>query len=252
MPRPKEALIVTNIHREQPGTILNVLRQRGWKTTVVNLDQGDAFPSPKTYGALIVMGGPPSANDSREQTPWMPQEIARIQEALAERVPYLGVCLGMQTLVKAAGGNIIQSPRKEVGFRDSYGEPPGTFYSVQLTEEGRRDPLFTGLPDTLPVFHLHGESVELPQTMNPSATLIATGDVVPNQVVRIGSNAYGTQGHFELTPEMLEVWLREDPDLLNVGKRGIEQVRKDFEQLQAEYTKTATTMYNNFFQLAEQ
>lgn len=248
MARPKEALIVTNIHREQPGTILGVLNRRGWKTTTVNLDQGDAFPSPKNYGALIVMGGPPSANDTEKQTPWMPQEISKIQEALAEGIPYLGVCLGMQTLTKAAGGEIIPSPRKEVGFRESYDDAPGKFYSIQLTEEGRKDPLFKGLPDTFPVFHLHGETVQLPTS---DATLLGTADVVPNQIVKIGKNAYGTQGHFELTPEMLEVWLREDPDLLNIGKKGIDQVRKDFQQLQQEYTKTATAIYNNFLDIIE-
>lgn len=246
MSRIKEALIVTNITREQPGTILEVLKQRGWQLTVVNLDSGETIPSPTKYGALIVMGGPPSANDTHEQTPWMPDEISKIQEALAENFPYLGVCLGMQTLVKAAGGEIVQSPRKEVGFRETYGEPLGKFYSVQLTQEGRKDPLFEGLPDTLPLFHLHGETVNFPSTMHPQAKLLATDKVVPNQIVKVGQMAYGTQGHFELTPQMLDEWLRVDPDLLNLGVRGVEQVRKDFHELQASYTQTATRMFNNF------
>ncbi len=245
----KEALIATNISREQPANILKVLKSRGWQSTIVNLEQGDVFPSPTRYGALIVMGGPPSANDSQSQTAWMPDELSKIQEALRENVPYLGVCLGMQTLVKAAGGEIIQSPRKEVGFRETYGEPPGKFYTVQLTKEGRNDSLFRRLTETLPVFHLHGETVVLSPTMNPPPVLLAGGDVVTNQIIKVGENAYGTQGHFELTPEMLEIWLQKDPDLLNLGERGIEQVRQDFQQLQREYTRVATQMYNNFLDL---
>ncbi len=251
MSRGREALIVTNIRREQPGTILYVLKKRGWTSKIVNLEAGETFPSPKSYGALIVMGGPPSANDTREQTPWMPDEIAKIQEALAAKVPYFGVCLGMQTFVKAAGGEIIKSPQKEVGFRESYGNHLGKLYSVQLTAEGREDPIFSDLPDMLPVFHLHGETVKLSPMMNPPAKLLAEGEVVTNQIVKVGDNAYGTQGHFELTPQMLEEWLKVDPDLLNLGQRGVEQVHQDFQQLQHEYTQTATKIFNNFLKLIE-
>lgn len=246
----RKALIVTNILREQPGTILEVLKERGWDSMIVNLDQGEVFPSPKDFDALFVMGGPPSANDTAEQTPWMPDEIAKIKEALTAGIPYYGVCLGFQTLVKAAGGNIIKSPRKEIGFRESY--PDGKFFSVKLTEEGKSDPIFKGLPDSLKLFHLHGESVELFPTMQPQATLLGTADVVPNQFIRIGKNAYASQGHFQVTPELLENWLKVDPDLLALGPEGVEQVWKDFQEMQETYTKTARQLYNNFLDIIEE
>ncbi|MEK7572049.1 MAG: type 1 glutamine amidotransferase [Patescibacteria group bacterium] len=251
MNNQKKVLIAINITREQPATILEVLQKRDWQATIVNLEQGEAFPSPKDFDALIVMGGPPSADDTAQQTAWMPDEIAKLQEALQANIPYLGVCLGMQTLVKAAGGVIAKSPRKEVGFRESYGEPLGKFYSMQMTDEGKNDPFFKGLDGDLPVFHLHGETVELPDTMNPKASLIATADVVPNQIVKVGQNAYGTQGHLELTPTMLQEWLKVDPDLLALGPQAVEQVWKDFLEIQEQYTKTSTTLYNNFLDIAE-
>lgn len=247
----KKVLIVTNITREQPGTILKVLQERGWQPNIVNLEQGDTFPSPKDFDALIVMGGPPSANDTAEQTAWMPDEIAKIQEALKLGIPYYGVCLGFQTLVKAAGGTITKSPRKEVGFRDSYTEPLGKFYSIQLTEAGKNDKIFKGLPDTLQLFHLHVETVELSDTMNPKATLLATGEVVPNQFIKIGENAYGSQGHFQVTPELIQAWLKVDPDLLALGSQGVEQVWKDFQELQENYIKTANKLFNNFLDIVE-
>lgn len=250
MNKKREALIVINIGREQPGAIAAVLNERGWQSTIVNLAAGEKSPSPKNFDALIVMGGPPSAKDQQVSCSWMPNEITKIKEALTENIPYFGVCLGVQTLAYAAGGEIIKSPRKEIGFRESY-NPLGKFYSIRLTEEGKNDPLFRGLSDTLSVFHLHGEAVQLTATMKPEATLLATADVVPNQVIRIGERAYGTQGHFELTPEMLEVWLQNDPDLLALGQRGIEQVRKDYQQLKEEYTKTAKHLFTNFFNVIE-
>ena len=247
----KKALIAVNITREQPGSILEVLQERGWDTTIVNLDQGKAFPSPKDFDALIVMGGPPSANDTAAQTPWMPDEIVKIQEVLELGIPYYGVCLGFQTLVKAAGGTITKSPRKEVGFRDSYTEPLGKFYSIQLTEGGKNDQIFKGLPDTLQLFHLHGETVELLPSMNPKVTLLATADVVPNQFIRVGKNAYASQGHFQVTAELLQEWLKVDPDLLALGEKGGKQVWKDFLEIQENYMKTARQLYHNFLDIAE-
>jgi GMP synthase-like glutamine amidotransferase len=246
-----KALIVTNIQREQPGAILDVLKERNWEYNIFNLGDGDTAPSPKDYDAMIVMGGPSSANDTASQTPWMSSELDKIREALALQIPYLGVCLGMQTLVKAAGGAVIKSPRKEVGFRVSYGQPLGETFSVTITSEGKTDPFFNGLPDTFPLFHLHGESVALLPSMKPTATLIATAAVVPMQIIRIGKNAYGTQGHFELTPQLLETWLAVDPDLLELGEKGMEQIRKDFKTLQDQYITTAKTLYSNFLTLAE-
>ena len=114
-----------------------------------------------------------------------------------------GICLGLQTLVKAAGGRIIKSPVRETGFLD----PEGSHFTTELTAAGKQDPLFEGLDHSFKVFHLHGETVEL----TDSITLLSTGKFCRNQIVRVGKNAYGIQCHFELTPEMLETWMNEDP-----------------------------------------
>ena len=252
MQRGKEALIALNVAREKPGTILDVLQERGWKPTIVDLEAGEAFPSPKKYGALIVMGGPPSVNLAKNapgEATWMKNELDKVREALDANVGFLGVCLGAQALAKAAGGEIITFPHsKQVGLREA-NNPKGKFYSVQLTAEGKQDPLFKGLGDTLPVFHLQGEAVQLTPDMQPAAKLLAKDKVVPTQVFKVGERAYGTQGHFELTPQMLDQWLAQDPDLLALGKRDIEQVRADFQKKKEEYTQTGRTIFNNFLNL---
>jgi GMP synthase-like glutamine amidotransferase len=247
----KHALIITNIFREQPGTISDVLQKRGWHATIVNADQGESIPSHTNFDALFVMGGPPSANDSPEITTWMPDEVEKIREALDAGIPYYGVCLGLQTLVKAAGGRSIPSLRKEVGFRDSYAKPLGKIYTIQLTEDGKNDPLLKDLPHSLQVFHLHGETVELPNSMKFTSTLLATADVVPTQFLRIGKNAYGSQGHFQVTPELLQAWLKVDPDLLELGPKGVEQCWKDYQDMQVNYLETANKFFNNFLDIAE-
>jgi GMP synthase-like glutamine amidotransferase len=169
----------------------------------------------------------------------MELEQMRIREALDAKIPYLGICLGLQTLVKAAGGKVVKSPLKEVGFKG----PDGAFFTVELTDQGKADPLFKGLKSTLNVFHLHGETVELTSQMN----LLGKGKYCPNQVVKIGSTAYGIQCHFELTPAMFEDWITGDDDLLQLDT---ESLRKDFESVKDNYRNTGRQLFNNFLDIA--
>ncbi|HEX7368509.1 MAG TPA: type 1 glutamine amidotransferase, partial [Candidatus Saccharimonadales bacterium] len=185
---------------------------------------------------LLVLGGPDSANDPTDK---MQQELAQIKRALEHGTPCLGICLGLQTLVKAAGGGVVPSKEREIGFMGAAGEQ----YTVQLTRAGRSDPLFTGLPGTLSVFQLHGETVELTSDM----TVLASGKHCQDQIVHIADKAYGIQSHFELTPEMLKIWGREDPDLQSIG---LSSLRAGFEDIRESYTHIGTTLLNNFLHIA--
>ncbi|NLL11960.1 MAG: type 1 glutamine amidotransferase [Fibrobacter sp.] len=232
----KEILIVKNMTREDQGLLEELLKDRGIGYTVVDLDQGQKFPPVENYGAVVVLGGPDSANDESEK---MKSELVRISEVLSAKIPYLGICLGLQALVKASGGKVVKSPVKEVGFIG----PDGSNFKVELTEDGKQDPLFEGLDHTFNVFQLHGETVELTDSM----ALLGTGKFCRNQVVRVGSNAYGIQCHFELTPEMFEIWINEDSDLLELGK---EQLRAGFAAIQEEYTSVGRKLLANFLRIA--
>jgi GMP synthase-like glutamine amidotransferase len=168
----------------------------------------------------------------------MQNELALISNAIKAGIPYLGICLGLQTFVKAMGGNVIKCKNPEVGFRDLNGE----LFKVRLTGEGKNDKLFYNLPDEFTVFQLHGETVEI----TPQMTLLATGDSCRNQIVKYGQTAYGIQSHFELTSELLESWINEDSDLqkLNPG-----QVRSDFESIKSDYDRVGRQLLVNFLTL---
>lgn len=232
----KKILIVKNNTREGPGLLENVLKEHGIVYTIADLDHGLFFPTVKDYQAVVVLGGPDSANDENDK---MENELSSIREVLAANIPYLGICLGFQTLVKAAGGEVLRCQTKEVGFID----PEGNKYEVELTEEGKQDPLFEGLGHILNVFHLHGETVRLTDSM----ALLATGKFCRNQIARVGKNAYGIQSHFELTPEMFEMWINEDPDLLQLDEN---QLRTDFESMRDEYSRIGRQLFNNFLKIA--
>ena len=232
----KEILIIKNVTREGPGIIEQILKDKGIKFTISDLSLNDSVKLLRNYGAVIVLGGPDSANDKNKK---MEGELAFISEVLKAKVPFLGICLGLQTLVKAAGGKVVKSPLKEIGFRDR----DGNLFNVDLTEEGKRDPLFYGLPDSFNVFQLHGETVILSENMK----LLAAGKFCRNQIIKIGTNAYGIQCHFELTPQLLKDWINEDSDLklLDGGK-----LWSDFESLKDEYSQTGYRLFSNFLKIS--
>lgn len=231
-----KVLIIKNIAREGPGLLQEALDSHGIAYGIADLDKGEPFPDPRAYDALFVLGGPDSANDD---TPKMKGELKRIRQALDADIPYFGVCLGLQTLVKAAGGEVVKNPVKEAGWRG----PDGKYFQIGLTQQGRADPLFEGLPSLLPIFHLHGETVVLAEGM----TLLATGTHCTNQAVKVGEHAYGIQGHLELTPGMLEEWMRHDPGLMPLDK---DALRKDYAALRGLYEIAGKRLLENFLRIA--
>jgi GMP synthase (glutamine-hydrolysing) len=228
----KEILIIKNITGEGPGIIEDILIEKGIKFTIIDLISGLEIPSAANFSAVVVLGGPDSANDQNKK---MESELAFISEVIKAEIPYLGICLGMQTLVKAAGGDVVKSQVKEVGFRD----PDGDLFKIELTDAGKNDLLFNGMTDSFNVFQLHGETVILTDKME----LLATGKFCRDQIVKIGTNAYGIQCHFELTPEMFEEWINGDPDLLKLDRISIQS---DFELLKNEYLQTGNSLFRNF------
>ena len=232
-----DLLIVKNITREGPGLLENVMAEAAVSSTIIDLSQHETFPDPTGYRAVIVLGGPDSANDP---TPKMTQELAQINTVLDRGIPYLGICLGMQAVIKAAGGNVIPGQQKEIGFLG----PDGKQSTVELTEAGKTDPLLEGLADSLTVFHLHGETVELTESME----LLGTGKFCKNQIVKVTQNAYGIQSHFELTEQMLREWAVQDPDLQPIGEKTLVAA---YEAIEQTYTHIGQTILRNFLHIAE-
>lgn len=237
MSERKEILIIKNITREGSGLLGDIIREQGINYKVIDLSRGENIINfPEQYAAVVVCGGPSSANDT---TGTMTGELTLIRKVVDSAIPYLGICLGLQTMVKAIGGHVVKSPVQETGFRDQ----DNKYFNLELTVAGRRDPLFEGIVDFNGVFHLHGETVVLSEKME----LLAEGKCCRNQIVKAGTNAYGIQGHFELTGDMFESWINEDPDLLRLDK---EQLRSDFRKLQPAYTERGRRLFMNFLRIA--
>jgi GMP synthase (glutamine-hydrolysing) len=141
------------------------------------------------------MGGCMSANDD---LPGLRVELSLIERALDAEIPYLGICLGAQLLARALGARVGPHPggHAEIGYFPIYATPEGG----ELFAMGHR------------VYHWHMEGFELPV----GAELLATGELFPNQAIRYGANAYGIQFHPEVTPEIMEDWLKDSPERLSL------------------------------------
>lgn len=232
----KPVLIVQNTEAEGPGLIKEVLEELGLKYDVVLATDKLVYPAPSHLSHVIVLGGPDSANDETEK---IRRELAFVSNCIKQEVPYLGICLGMQVLLKAAGAEVHPNyyegqHYKEIGFEIN----PGNYNFVRLTRDGIKDPIFEGLPNILSVFHLHGETAEL-----GNATLLANGKYCTNQAVRVGRNAYGTQFHLEMTREGIDHLLGVDSDLMQKPRAS---VLASFDRIASVYTENGTNFIRNF------
>ena len=144
-------LALQHIACEHPGVFTEVMAERGVEATAVELDEGEPLPDWREFDAVLAMGGPMGAADDRDH-PWLAAERELIAAAVAAGRPVLGVCLGAQLIAAALGGEVLPCERPEVGLLE-----------VELTEEGRADPLFAGLDEPLVSLQWHGDTFELPE-----------------------------------------------------------------------------------------
>lgn len=185
-------LVARNAPFEGPGLIASSLRESGLAYEYADLYASVvAPPDLNACAALIVMGGPMSANDG---SPHIRGGLRLIEEACSAGLPVLGICLGAQLIARMLGARVYGNPVKEIGWAP-----------VSWTEAGRRDRLFHGLTSPEVVFHWHSETFDLPR----GAELLAFSGACRHQAFRAGDNLYGLQFHLEVEPEMIADWLRQ-------------------------------------------
>jgi GMP synthase-like glutamine amidotransferase len=185
-----EILVLQHIACEPPGVYEDVLRERGAEIHRVELDAGEPLPDPVGFDAVVCMGGPMGAYED-ERIPWLAGEKRAIAAAVRDGVPFWGVCLGVQLLAASLGARVYPGPKAEVGL-----------LPVELTDEGRADPVFGALPTSLLTLQWHGDTFDLPE----GAVRLAGSTAYPNQAFRVGAAAYGVQFHLEVSPELAREW----------------------------------------------
>ncbi len=190
--------MLQHVEWEGPGLIATEAQGRGLHTDIRRLDLGAGIPRPDGVEGLVMMGGPMGAYET-DKHPFLAAECNFIAELVRRERPVLGVCLGAQLLAKALGGRVFPGHGSEIGFG-----------SVDLTAAGGQDPLFGSIEPSVPVFHWHGDTFDLPA----GATLLASSAEYPHQAFRFGNCAYGLQFHIEPEADTWSAWHEHLPPAL--------------------------------------
>ena len=169
---------------EGAGSIESWGKARMAEITYTRFYEGETPPSLDGIDLLVVMGGPMSVHQTI-QYPWLRMEKEFIRRAVDSGTPVLGICLGAQLIAAALGSIVKKNPVKEIGW---------------FPIHGNRQPDSFEFPETLTVFHWHGETFELPEY----ARLLASTSECKNQAFQLaGKKVIGLQFHLETTPESL-------------------------------------------------
>jgi GMP synthase (glutamine-hydrolysing) len=233
-----DVLVLQHIACEPPGAFEDVLTAAGADIHRVELDEGEPLPSWQDYVAIVAMGGPMSVNDDAE-LPWLTAEKQAIADAVKAGVPYWGSCLGVQLLAASLGARVYSGTQPEVGV-----------LPVTLTEDGRSDPVFAGLPPEFLTLQWHGDTFDLPD----GATLLASSPAYPNQAFRVGQTAYGVQFHVEVTEQMAREWAQvpayaEYADRV-LGAGGIDRLMTDFDAARERMLEVGRRMFERWVEIA--
>ena len=233
-----DVLVLQHIACEPPGAFEDVLTAAGADIHRVELDEGEPLPSWQDYVAIVAMGGPMSVNDDAE-LPWLTAEKQAIADAVKAGVPYWGSCLGVQLLAAALGARVYPGTQPEVGV-----------LPVTLTDDGRSDPVFTGIPPEFLTLQWHGDTFDLPD----GATRLASSPAYPNQAFRVGQTAYGVQFHVEVTERMAREWAQvpayaEYADRV-LGAGGIDRLMTDFDAARERMLDVGRRMFERWVEIA--
>lgn len=182
--------IHTIIHApfELPGAIETWVIKQGYTLSSTHTYRGELLPDVNEIDFLIIMGGPQSPLQL-DKYPYLRDEIAFTKQVIDQEKAVLGICLGAQIIGESLGAKTERSPHKEIGV-----------FPIQLTDEGKSDPIFSRLSTPFDVMHWHNDMPGVPS----DSAILAYSEGCPRQIIRYSERVYGLQCHMEMTTELIK------------------------------------------------
>jgi GMP synthase (glutamine-hydrolysing) len=199
------ALAIVHQTDAGPGVFAEEMRARGVELDEWLLSERGTGPpvDVANYDAVLTFGGAMHA-DQEERHPWLRFEKDFLAAMVDDRMPMLAVCLGSQLLAEAGGGRARRASEPEIGW-----------YEVEITEEGRADPVIGPLAPRFTAFQWHSY-----EALPADGAAILARSPVCSQAYRLGEVAWGIQFHAEVSAADAQRWAddyRSDEDAVRIG-----------------------------------
>ena len=165
------------------GSIEQWAIAHGHHLSVTRLYAADHLPALERFDMLVIMGGPMSVHDEYEHV-WLKAEKWFVKQAIDAGKPVLGICLGAQLIAEVLGGTVEPGKQKEIGW-----------FPITLSPEFAASNLGHRFPESINVFHWHGETFTIPD----GAQRIASSEACENQGFVYNDRVVGLQFHLETT-----------------------------------------------------
>jgi GMP synthase (glutamine-hydrolysing) len=220
-------------HLDEPftGFAGEALRRAGVELDERDLRRGDPLPRLDEVDGLLTLGGQQSARDL-EAHDHLRAEAGLLREAVDERVPVFGACLGGQMLARALGGQVRRMPRRIVAWRET-----------RLLPAAADDPVISAWPAGARVLHWHEDQFSLPpggvELMRPAGPGV--------EAFRFGDCAWGIQFHPETDAAAYEGWCRSaGSEELDEAGVTLDEVRAAGEAHMQEQERAALDLFGAF------
>jgi GMP synthase (glutamine-hydrolysing) len=187
-----QVLVIQNDVNSPISLLGDYLQAAGAKLTTLLPHGGDKLPaSPDGFDGAVILGGPQHAHDDARFPAFLP--MLDLLRAFHEQTkPLLGMCLGGQLMARAFGEKVRVNDTFEFGF-----------LPIEITPEGRDDPLLAGLAPRQRIMQWHEDTFGLPD----GGVRLMTGETCLNQAFRFGKTAYGFQCHWEVSMDLAKDWV---------------------------------------------
>lgn len=184
-------LVIENCENVTLGLLGQALQHAGIPIDLRVMADGDALPSDaSTFQGLVVLGGLQHAR-ADEEFPFLKDVCNTILAFHNADKPVMGICLGSQLIARTFGAeNIIGNP-VEAGW-----------LPLQLSVEGKSDPVMSAFAEDDHIFILHTDTYELRE----GAIHLASSHMTPNQAFKMGRATYACQFHFECSVDQVNHW----------------------------------------------